>query len=89
MGLHKKLSEDLNTKKGHIEEVDGRQITKEEYRQVAKNYWDGVKKAKAENELWLARDAKSSKKKNSLGICVTKGKENKQCLCYSMEMGKL
>ena len=40
----------------------GSQATKEEYRQVAQKCQNGVRDAKAENELRLARDAKSKKK---------------------------
>ena len=41
--------------------------------------------AKAENELRLARDTKSNKKRSS-GMCKANDKEKKQWHSYSMEM---
>ena len=62
MWLHKNLRDDLKTKKDTNRKWKEGQATKEEYSQVAQKCQKGVRDAKAENELRLARDAKSNKK---------------------------
>ena len=62
MWLHNKLKDDLKTKKDTYRKWKEGQATREEYRQVAQNCRNSVRKAKAENELRLARNAKSNKK---------------------------
>ena len=62
MWLHKKLKEDLKTKEDMYRKWKEGQATKEEYRQAARKCRDGLRRAKAENEMKLARDTKSNKK---------------------------
>ena len=62
MWIHKNLRDDLKTKKDTYRKWKEGQATKEEYSQVAQKCRNGVRDAKAENELRLARDAKSNKK---------------------------
>ena len=62
MWLYKKLREDLKTKKDMYRKWKEGQTTKDDgYRQVARKCRDGIMRAKAENELRLARDTKSNK----------------------------
>ena len=57
-------------KKGTYRKWKENRVIKEEYRQLAKNYRDGIRRAKAENEQWLARDSKSNNNQKSiLQIC--------------------
>ena len=44
--------------------------TKEGYIQVTKNYMDGIRKAKVDNDLRLARDSKSNNKNSILQVYV-------------------
>ena len=62
MWLHKKLRNDLKTKKTttmYRKWKEG-QAFKDEYRQAARKCRDGIRRAKAENELRLARETKSN-----------------------------
>ncbi|XP_061495614.1 uncharacterized protein LOC133390587 isoform X2 [Rhineura floridana] len=62
MWLHGRLVEEVKVKKSMYKEWKEGRITKEEYRRAARACRNSVRKAKTQNELRLAREARNNKK---------------------------